>query len=97
MTGLIIDSFAVGGGASPGIELATGRSLDIAINHDAEAIAMQALLKDPDHRQQSAGELADQIEAVIGRVTRGHGSKASGDKIGEEKPKKGFLGRFLGG
>lgn len=37
---LIIDSFAGGGGASLGIELALGRSPDIAINHDAEAIAM---------------------------------------------------------
>lgn len=37
---LIIDSFAGGGGASTGIEWATGRSPDIAINHDAEALAM---------------------------------------------------------
>lgn len=37
---LIIDSFAGGGGASLGIELAMGRSPDIAINHDANAIAM---------------------------------------------------------
>jgi DNA (cytosine-5)-methyltransferase 1 len=38
--GLIVDSFAGGGGASTGIEMALGRSPDIAINHDAEAIAM---------------------------------------------------------
>jgi len=37
---LIVDSFAGGGGASLGIEMALGRSPDIAINHDAEAIAM---------------------------------------------------------
>jgi len=37
---IIVDSFAGGGGASLGIELALGRSPDIAINHDAEAIAM---------------------------------------------------------
>lgn len=37
---LIIDNFAGGGGASTGIELATGRSVDIAINHDPDAIAM---------------------------------------------------------
>jgi DNA (cytosine-5)-methyltransferase 1 len=37
---LIVDSFAGGGGASLGIEQALGRSPDIAINHDAEAIAM---------------------------------------------------------
>ena len=38
--GLIVDSFAGGGGASTGIEIALGRSPDIAINHSADAIAM---------------------------------------------------------
>jgi DNA (cytosine-5)-methyltransferase 1 len=37
---LIIDNFAGGGGASTGIELATGKPVDIAINHDKSAIAM---------------------------------------------------------
>lgn len=37
---LICDSFAGGGGASVGIEMALGRSPDIAINHDAAALAM---------------------------------------------------------
>lgn len=37
---LIVDSFAGGGGASSGIEMAIGRSPDIAINHDTEALAM---------------------------------------------------------
>ena len=36
---LIVDNFAGGGGASTGIEMATGRSVDIAINHDPKAIA----------------------------------------------------------
>lgn len=36
--GLIIDAFAGGGGASVGIEMALGRTVDIAINHDPEAI-----------------------------------------------------------
>ncbi|HFV9291641.1 TPA: DNA cytosine methyltransferase [Serratia fonticola] len=40
MRELIVDNFAGGGGASTGIELATGRSVDIAINHDENAIAM---------------------------------------------------------
>lgn len=35
---LIVDNFAGGGGASTGIEMATGYSVDIAINHDPEAI-----------------------------------------------------------
>lgn len=39
---LIVDSFAGGGGASVGIEWALGRSPDIAVNHDPEAIAMHA-------------------------------------------------------
>ncbi len=39
---LIVDSFAGGGGASTGIERALGRSPDIAINHNAEALAMHA-------------------------------------------------------
>jgi DNA (cytosine-5)-methyltransferase 1 len=37
---IFVDNFAGGGGASTGIELATGRSVDIAINHDPAAIAM---------------------------------------------------------
>lgn len=37
---MIIDSFAGGGGASTGIEMALGRSPDVAINHDAAAISM---------------------------------------------------------
>lgn len=37
---IIVDNFAGGGGASTGIEMATGRSVDIAINHDPNAIAM---------------------------------------------------------
>ena len=37
---IIVDNFAGGGGASTGIELATGRIVDIAINHDPDAILM---------------------------------------------------------
>ena len=37
---LIIDNFAGGGGASTGMELALGVPVDIAINHDEDAIAM---------------------------------------------------------
>lgn len=42
MNELIVDSFAGGGGASLGIAIALGRAPDIAINHDAAAIAMHA-------------------------------------------------------
>lgn len=37
---LIVDNFAGGGGASTGIEMATGLSVDIAINHDPKAVRM---------------------------------------------------------
>lgn len=40
MRELIVDNFAGGGGASTGIEMAIGRSVDIAINHDENAVAM---------------------------------------------------------
>ena len=40
--GLLIDNFAGGGGASTGIEAAMGRPVDIAVNHDPEALAMHA-------------------------------------------------------
>ncbi len=39
---IIVDNFAGGGGASTGILMATGRHPDVAINHDAEAVAMHA-------------------------------------------------------
>lgn len=37
---IIVDNFAGGGGASTGIELGLGRPVDIAINHDIDAIEM---------------------------------------------------------
>lgn len=40
MSEIVVDNFAGGGGASTGIEMAIGRSVDIAINHDPAAIAM---------------------------------------------------------
>ena len=39
---MIIDSFAGGGGASTGIEMALGRSPDVAINHSTQALALHA-------------------------------------------------------
>ncbi|HEY9146979.1 MAG TPA: DNA cytosine methyltransferase [Thiobacillus sp.] len=40
---LVIDLFAGGGGASTGIEAALGRAVDIAVNHDPEAVAMHTV------------------------------------------------------
>jgi len=42
MNELIIDLFAGGGGASQGIRMALGRDPDVAVNHDAVAVAMHA-------------------------------------------------------
>lgn len=40
---MLVDSFAGGGGASTGIRMAMGREVDIAINHDPEAISLHAV------------------------------------------------------
>lgn len=40
---LVVDNFAGGGGASTGIEQALGRPVDLAINHDHEAVAMHEI------------------------------------------------------
>ena len=40
MRELVIDNFSGGGGASTGIRMATGRDVDVAINHDSEALAL---------------------------------------------------------
>ena len=62
--GLIIDNFAGGGGASTGIEMALGRSPDVAINHDAEAVALhQANHPDTMHLCQNVWK-ADPREVV---------------------------------
>lgn len=37
---IIVDNFAGGGGASTGMELATGKPVAIAVNHDPDAIRM---------------------------------------------------------
>lgn len=47
---LIVDNFAGGGGASTGIEMATGYSVDIAINHDPMAIAQHKAKRMPNMR-----------------------------------------------
>ena len=38
--GLVIDNFAGGGGASLGMERAFGRAVDVAINHDRQAVML---------------------------------------------------------
>ncbi|HEX7941994.1 MAG TPA: DNA cytosine methyltransferase, partial [Gemmatimonadaceae bacterium] len=63
---LVVDNFAGGGGASSGVEIAIGRSPDIAINHDDEAIAMhKANHPECTHYQEDIRDV-DPIEACTG-------------------------------
>jgi DNA (cytosine-5)-methyltransferase 1 len=91
MTGtreIIVDNFAGGGGASTGIEIATGRSVDVAINHDPAAIAMhRANHPDSKHLAEDIW-LVDPVKACEGRPVGlawfspdcKHFSKAKGGK-----------------
>jgi DNA (cytosine-5)-methyltransferase 1 len=85
---IIVDNFAGGGGASTGIELAIGRSVDIAINHDPAAIAMhKANHPTSEHYCESVWDI-DPVKAVKGRPVAlcwfspdcKHFSKAKGGK-----------------
>jgi DNA (cytosine-5)-methyltransferase 1 len=65
---IIVDNFAGGGGASTGIELAIGHSVDIAINHDPAAIAMHKVNHpQTEHYCESVWEV-DPVKAVRGRA-----------------------------
>lgn len=64
---IIVDNFAGGGGASTGIEMALGRSVDIAINHDPDAIDMHRLNHpNTKHYCESVWDV-DPIDACAGR------------------------------
>ena len=85
---LIVDNFAGGGGASTGIEIATGISVDIAINHDPMAIAQhKANHPSTKHYCESVWDV-DPVEACGGRSVAlawfspdcKHFSKAKGGK-----------------
>lgn len=90
---IIVDNFAGGGGASTGIEMATGLSVDIAINHDPAAIEMHKVNHpDTEHYCESVWEV-DPQEATKGRPVAlcwfspdcKHFSKAKGGKPVEKK------------
>jgi DNA (cytosine-5)-methyltransferase 1 len=90
---IIVDNFAGGGGASTGIEMATGLSVDIAINHDPAAIGMhKANHPDTEHYCESVWDV-DPVKAVKGRKVGlawfspdcKHFSKAKGGKPVEKK------------
>lgn len=64
---IFVDNFAGGGGASTGIELATGQPVTIAINHDPDAIAMhKANHPYTEHYQESIWAI-DPTEVCRGR------------------------------
>lgn len=64
---IIVDNFAGGGGASTGMELATGRPVTIAINHDPAAILMhQTNHPYTQHLQASVWDV-DPVEVCQGR------------------------------
>ncbi|MGH8429795.1 MAG: DNA cytosine methyltransferase, partial [Solimonas sp.] len=90
---LIIDNFAGGGGASCGIELALGRHVDIAVNHDPEAVAMHAMNHpQTEHHCESVWDV-DPLDLVKGRPVGlawfspdcKHFSKAKGGKPRDKK------------
>lgn len=88
MREIVVDNFAGGGGASTGIEIAIGRSVDIAINHDQAAIAMhRANHPETEHYTEDVWKV-DPKEACAGRPVAlawfspdcKHHSKAKGGK-----------------
>lgn len=93
MSGLIVDLFAGGGGASTGILLATGRHPDVAVNHDPDAISLHEA-NHPDTRHYCCDVFeVDPLEATGGRPVDllwaspdcTHFSKARGSKPVEKK------------
>lgn len=66
---IIVDNFAGGGGASTGIELAAGRPVAIAINHDPDAILLHKTNHPyTEHLQASVWDV-DPVEVVHGDWT----------------------------
>jgi len=90
---LIVDNFAGGGGASVGIELATGRYVDIAINHNVEAIQMHAMNHPYTRHYQEDVFAIDPIEVTGGQPVGiawfspdcRHFSRAKGNKPVDKK------------
>ena len=61
---MIVDNFAGGGGASTGIEMAVGRSPDVAINHNSEALAMH-LANHPETRHYASDVFEIDPQVVV--------------------------------
>ena len=90
---LIVDHFAGGGGASTGMELALGCPVDIAVNHDADAIAMHKVNHPYTRHFQEDVFAVDPARATEGRPVGflwaspdcKHFSRAKGGKPVEKK------------
>lgn len=90
--GIIVDNFAGGGGASTGIEAALGRAIDIAINHDEEAIRMHEVNHPGTHHIRNNVWQVDPRDIAQGRHVQlawfspdcKHFSKAKGGKPREK-------------
>lgn len=90
--GLLVDNFAGGGGASTGIEWALGRPVDVAINHDPEALAMHAANHPHAHHFCQSIMAIDPLDATGGHPVAlawfspdcKHHSKAKGGKPREK-------------
>lgn len=65
MNGLVIDLFAGGGGASLGVERALGRPIDIAVNHDWDALRNHNL------NHPEAQHLVEDITEIVPLVVTG--------------------------
>lgn len=65
---LVIDLFAGGGGASTGIEQAIGRPVDVAINHDADAIGMHEVNHPQTRHYRSDIREVDPLAVTCGEV-----------------------------
>jgi len=64
---LVIDLFAGGGGASTGIEQAIGRHVDVAVNHDADAIGMHEINHPQTRHLRADVREVDPLEVVRGQ------------------------------
>ena len=64
---LVVDLFAGGGGASTGIELAIGRAVDVAVNHDPEAVSVHPALHPRAEQRRAAHLQAAQQHRKLGQ------------------------------
>jgi DNA (cytosine-5)-methyltransferase 1 len=96
VTGLVVDLFAGGGGASTGIEAALGRPVDLAVNHSAVAIAVhEANHRGTRHLTSDVYEV-DPVEATRGEAVEllwaspdcTHFSRAKGSRPDRPRSKK---------